>query len=80
MKQQADLIYKFPLIENYPGNIEDIFDDDFILNNDDFILNSIDKIANVSNPSFIKKIFEIIVHRYPENISNYRNGEIYRYY
>lgn len=68
LKQQADLIYKFPLIENYPGNIEDIFDDDFILNNDDFILNSIDKIANVSNPSFIKKIFEIIVHRYPEKI------------
>lgn len=68
LKQQADLIYKFPLIENYPGNIEDIFDDDFILNNDDFILNSIDKIANVSNPSFIKKIFEIIVHRYPKKI------------
>lgn len=68
LKQQADLIYKFPLIENYPGNIEDIFDDDFILNNDGFILNSIDKIANVSNPSFIKKIFEIIVHRYPEKI------------
>ena len=68
LKQQTDLIYKFPLIENYPGNIEDIFDDDFILNNDGFILNSIDKIANVSNPSFIKKIFEIIVHRYPEKI------------
>ena len=68
LKQQADLIYKFPLIENYPGNIEDIFDDDFILNNDGFILNSIDKIANISNPSFIKKIFEIIVHRYPEKI------------
>ena len=61
LKQQTDLIYKFPLIENYPGNIEDIFDDGFILN-------SIDKIANVSNPSFIKKIFEIIVHRYPEKI------------
>ena len=43
-------------------------DDDFILNNDGFILNSIDKIANVSNPSFIKKIFEIILHRYPERI------------
>ena len=68
LKQQTDLIYKFPLIENYPGNIEDIFDDDFILNNDGFILNSIDKIANISNPSFIKKIFEIIVHRYPEKI------------
>lgn len=68
LKQQTALIYKFPLIENYPGNIEDIFDDDFILNNDGFILNSIDKIANISNPSFIKKIFEIIVHRYPEKI------------
>lgn len=68
LKQQTNLIYKFPLIENYSGNIEDIFDDDFILNNDGFILNSIDKIANVSNPSFIKKIFEIIVHRYPEKI------------
>ena len=31
-------------------------------------MNSIDKIANISNPSFIKKIFEIIVHRYPEKI------------
>lgn len=68
LKQQTNLIYKFPLIENYPGNIEDIFDDDFILNNDGLILNSIDKIANVSNPSFIKKIFEIILHRYPERI------------
>ena len=68
LKQKTNLIYNFPLIENYPGNIEDIFDDDFILNNDDFILNSIDKIANVSNPSFIKKIFEIILHRYPERI------------
>lgn len=68
LKQQTNLIYNFPLIENYPGNIEDIFDDDFILNNDGFILNSIDKIANVSNPSFIKKIFEIILHRYPERI------------
>lgn len=68
LKQETNLIYNFPLIENYPGNIEDIFDDDFILNNDGFILNSIDKIANVSNPSFIKKIFEIILHRYPERI------------
>ena len=68
LKQQTNLIYKFPLIENYSGNIEDIFDDDFILNNDGLILNSIDKIANVSNPSFIKKIFEIIVHRYPNKI------------
>lgn len=68
LKQETNLIYNFPLIENYPGNIEDIFDDDFILNNDGFILNSIDKIVNVSNPSFIKKIFEIILHRYPERI------------
>lgn len=68
LKQQTNLIYKFPLIENYSGNIEDIFDDDFILNNDGLILNSIDKIANVSNPSFIKKIFEIILHRYPQRI------------
>lgn len=68
LKQETNLIYNFPLIENYPGNIEDIFDDDFILNNDGFILNSIYKIANVSNPSFIKKIFEIILHRYPERI------------